>query len=544
MGQPIRKVTIVGGGTAGWLAATLIHSAYGKAQPDRPAVEVTLIESPNVPTVGVGEATVPLMAATLKLAAIPEREFFRRCNASFKLGVLFSQWNTGPDGKLIDYFNPFTRVPSLHGASVGYSYLRYGAGQTAFADTYSPVGALYAACKGPMPLAPSRDVKPVGHAFHLDAGKFAELLRETFIARGVTHVLDDMVGVEKNDRGLVAALLLKERGRHPVELVIDCTGFRGLLINKEMGEPFEDYSRYLGNNRALAVQLPHQDPDHLPPITRSTALGAGWVWRVPLYHRVGTGYVFSSAHRTDEEATAEFLAHLGPQGKGAEPRAIPMRIGRTRRPWSGNVVAIGLSSGFIEPLESTAIHAIDSSIRWLISYFPDSDFDDAPRDRFNTLTRRLFDEVRDFICLHYRLGNRTDDPYWIDARQALDVPDSLAENLELWKRTLPATFDLHNATLFSHDTYQAVLLGKRVYDTGYGDRDAVCRRAGDPEAWSKYLKRVSVGIRKAVKDLPDHRTLLTHLRGEAGPYAVLAAGAAKPKTAPQPLEKDVAAAIL
>ena len=183
-------------------------------------------------------------------------------------------------------------------------------------------------------------------------------------------------------------------------------------MSKVLEEPFVSYSKYLANDRAVAVQIPHPDPMKIPPVTRSTALGAGWSWRVPLFHRIGTGYVFSSAHRTDEAAKAELLAHLGLTPEEAEPRVIPMRIGRSKNLWVKNCVAVGLSGGFIEPLESTAIHMIDMSIRWLLAYFPDSDFADPLRNRYNKLMISLYDEVRDFICLHYALGNRTDDPYW------------------------------------------------------------------------------------------------------------------------------------
>ena len=319
--------------------------------------------------------------------------------------------------------------------------------------------------------------------------------------------------------------MLKEKGRLPVELVIDCTGFRGVLVNGALGEPFIDYSKYLANNRAAAVQIPHTQPDRMEPVTRSTALGAGWVWRVPLYNRVGTGYVFSSAHRSDEEACDELLAHLhettGDAAKGAEPRIIPIRVGRTRNPWVKNCVAIGLSGGFIEPLESTAIFMIEMSVRWLLDYFPDKDFASPLRDRFNKVATQLYDEVRDFICLHYALGNRTDSQYWIDAREELEVPDSLAANLELWKYALPTPSDLPSASLFSYHVYHAVMLGKQVYDTGYAATAPYSVGTLTREQWMQHVAKLRQKIDQTAKALPDHRTLLTSIRGELEPAPAL-----------------------
>jgi tryptophan halogenase len=520
MGAPITDVTIVGGGTAGWLTATLLQSILtrpGRAGKD---VKITLIESPNVPTVGVGEATVPGMPRTLRNAGIPEQEFFKTCNASFKLGVLFRKWNVDRDGQQIDYVNPFNPVPSIEGIDAGYFMLRHGAGALDFVQTYSAAVDLARAFKGPRALGAKEYDRRIGFAYHLDAGKFAHMLRDICVERGVTHILEDVVDVEQDERGYIAAVNLEESGRHPVQLVIDCTGFRGVIINQVLKEPFVSYSKYLANDKALAVQIPHSDPAKLPSVTQSTALGAGWVWRVPLYHRIGTGYVFSSAHRTDEQAMDEFLAHLGDEAKGAEPRVIPMRVGRTRNAWVKNCVAVGLSGGFIEPLESTAIHMIDTAVRWLATYFPDQDFPEPLRARYNKLSNALYDEVRDFICLHYALGNRTDDPYWIDARN-MEVPDSLAENLELWKHTLPGPYDLEFASLFSPGVYQTVLLGKRVYETGYGSPTMTATLPLRQEVWGRHLQNARAAIKQSVEAAADHRMLLTELRGEATPAPFL-----------------------
>lgn len=515
MVKPVNHVTIVGGGTAGWLTAALLQTYGRKKLAGRKPLKISLIESPNIPTVGVGEATVPAIVRTLQTAGFSEVEFFRRCNASFKLGVVFDNWNTDKNGKPVTYINPFSRAPNINGIEIANYFRKYGAGPLDYVQTYAPTVDLWKAHKGPRMAGAKEFDNSMAFAYHLDAGKFATMLTEHCVARGVEHIRENVLEVEKDARGNIAALKLDKTGKHKVELVVDCTGFRGLIINEALKEPFLSYSKYLANDKAMAVQVAHPDPDKIEPVTRSTALGAGWSWRVPLYNRIGTGYVYSSAHRTDEEARVEFLKHLGPLGKDAEPRVIPMRVGRNRNAWVKNCVAIGLSSGFIEPLESTAIYMIDMGIRWLLSYFPDSDYPDPLRDRYNHLVDQLYDEVRDFVCLHYRLGNRTDSQYWIDARTELEISDKLAENIELWRYNLPLPYDLPFSTLFDSGTYAAVLLGKRVYDTGYAKADISSGLSLDPDIWKRALVQMRQHTQKRVQGAADHRSLLTELRGEA-----------------------------
>ena len=360
MAEPIYEVTIVGGGTAGWLAALMCVTLLNR-DPDEPFTGATVIESPNIPTVGVGEATVPAMRELLKQLDIDEALFMARCNASFKLGVRFVDWDVDPRRDHSSFDHPFDGIGiDLRGVNPSYHFHKFGAveGAGPFGDHLSPSTLLIDNCKAPKQSGHGNYEFTVGYAYHLDAGLFAELLKEIAVSRGVMHVLDDVEAIEQDAAGLVTALELRERGRWPVEFVIDCTGFRGLIMNQSLNEPFVSFDRQLLNDRAVAVQIPHSDTARLEPCTRSTALEAGWSWRVPLFSRLGTGYVFSSAFKTDQEAIDEFLAHLGPAGAGAEPRVIAMRVGRSRRSWVGNCVAVGLSGGFIEPLESTAIFIV------------------------------------------------------------------------------------------------------------------------------------------------------------------------------------------
>ena len=531
MNNRLRKITIVGGGTAGWMTALILENEFSHTSSPKDRPRICLIESPNIATVGVGEATVPEMPRRLRLAGISERDFFRETNASFKLGVKFCNWNTDAKGNRIDYVNPFAYGQMLEGVDAAEYFLRFGNGDMDFTQSITPHDDLARHCKGARPLGEPEFQQRFGYAYHLDAVKFAGMLARFCTKRGVEHIRDEVQSVELDEGGNVSHLMLERAGRHDVEMVVDCTGFRGLIINQALGEPFLDYSAYLPNDRAMALQIEHPDPDRIESLTRSTALGAGWTWRVPLYNRVGTGYVYSSAHRTDDQAADEYLDWLGDSGKGATPRVIPMRIGRMRNGWVKNCVAIGLSGGFIEPLESTAIHMIDYSVRWLVENLPTRAIEPSLRTRYNREMDRLYNEVLDFICLHYRLNNRTDDPYWIDARTEMKIPDRLAENLELWQHRLPVERDIGPATLFGHRVYQAVLLGKQVYDTGFGPgiRDRI--RPLKKPVWFQFCKNAKADLALILKAMPDHKTLLRDIRGELERPAFGMALAAKPTVA-------------
>lgn len=513
--RQISHVTIVGGGTAGWMAATLLSRIHRRSD-GSPGLAVSVIESPSIAAVGVGEATVPAMPRTLQQLGISEQEFFRRCNASFKLCVRFRNWNVDDAGRPVEYLNIFEDDPLIVGHDLGAYYTRFGAGRaggdagTEFTRSFSPAARLVAECRGPRQIGAEDFSAATTYAYHLDAVAFADLLRETAVANGVTHIPDDVTDVKLDDRGFVSALELERGGRHAVELVIDCTGFRSLVLQKALGEPFESYGDYLMNDRALALQIPHSNVQRLDPCTSSTALGAGWVWNVPLYSRIGTGYVFSSRFRSDEEAIEEFLAHLGPAARGLEPRVIPIRLGHARRSWVKNCVAMGLSSGFIEPLESTAIFSIEMAIRWLYSYFPDLDFNPALADRYNSLINGFYDELRDFITLHFHLNNRTDSDYWITAREEMPIPDSLRENLAVWQSNLPRSYDLKSDQLFSHGVYTLVLIAKGFYR----DRMVAPNLNLEEATWNEFLRQSQDPLNALADHMPSHYDLVTSIRGD------------------------------
>jgi tryptophan 6-halogenase len=515
--KPISNITIVGGGTAGWLAAALL-SAFFRLPDGRAGVKISLIESPDIQSVGVGEATVPAMPRTLSQIGISESEVMTRCNATFKLAVKFSGWDVDENNQPVEFLNVFDSEPPLQGRHLAAYYTRFGAlRDTAqsgmdYASSYSPMPDLIAQCKAPRPLGLEEYAGMGTFAYHLDAGLFADLLREFTVARGVEHIQDNVLDVALDERGFVSSLQLEKGGRHPIELVIDCTGFRGLIINKALNEEFVSYSKYLMNDRAMALRIPHDDPTRIVPCTGSTALGAGWVWRVPLYTRLGTGYVFSSKFRTDDEAMREFTDHLGPASDGLEPRVIPLRVGQSRRAWVKNCVAMGLSSGFIEPLESTAIYSIEMAIRMLYSYFPNTGFDPALARRYNARINSFHDEIRDFIMLHYILGNRTDSPYWVAAREEMEIPDSLRENLEIWRQNLPGPHDLDSSQLFDHTTYISVLIAKGFYRNKFINNGTTV----DQAAWDAFVGDLKPQIDRMVASMPSHYDLVTSLRSDGG----------------------------
>jgi tryptophan 6-halogenase len=517
MGKPISSITIVGGGTTGWIVAAYLNQRLRWSPATGRDVKITLIESPEIGTIGVGEATVPTLKGTLQLLNVSEAEFMERTDASFKLGILFKDWNRDENGQPRRYVHPFTGGLTINGLHPGFGFKKYGLpGKPNTTDqdyvrTISHAREAIEGMRGPRALNGPAYRGALQYAYHVDAGRLAQFLGEICIARGVHHIRDNVVDVKLDSRGYVSALQLKERGEWPVELVIDCSGFRGLIINQVLKEPFESYSDYLLNDRAIPIQVPHDDPQKIESVTRSTALEAGWSWRIPLHSRVGTGYVFSSRFKTDDQAFDEFRTRLNGSANGAEPRVIKMRVGRTRRSWVNNCIAIGLSSGFLEPLESTAIMSVELQCRWLLYYLPTSDFEAPLRDQFNNATERLYDEVRDFLCIHFSQSTREDTPYWRAVRHEAKKSDLLKYQLELWRHALPGPMDPRKNTVFSHWSVSCLLMGKDFYrDSSLNESEMVT-----PQAWTRYCRDIWTRKRQMMARLANHRRLIDHVRSQA-----------------------------
>jgi len=539
MTKPITNITIVGGGTAGWIVAAYLNHRLQWGLTGRPDVRITVIESPTIPTVGVGEATVPTLKGTLRTLEISETEFIKRTNASFKLGIRFDNWQRRPDGTPYSYVHPFTGGGAVRGRNPGYSFWQYGLpGQPSasgddFIDTISHVRGAIDGFNGPRDLDAPDFSGPMQYAYHVDATLLAGFLKEVCIARGVDHLRDDVTEVTLDSQGAIASLSLAARGDWPVELVIDCTGFSGLLINKALGEPFVSYSDYLLNDRAIPVQVTRKDQRAIVPATVSRAMDSGWSWRIPLHSgRDGTGYVYCSAFGSDDQAAEDLAALNGADVAITDPRVIRMRVGRSRRSWVKNCVAIGSSSGFLEPLESTAIMSIELASRWLLQNFPTIDFEAPLQRQFNRNMERFYDEVRDFLGLHFSLSNREDTPYWRAVRHEAKLSDGLVENLAVWKHSLPSIADARTDTIFSHWSVQCVLFGKGFYDDAPLTRVDVTPN----DVWRVYWAEMRARKRATLKTLPDHFALLEaiHERGAIGESA-----GRSPKGAGLQFEDDV-----
>jgi flavin-dependent dehydrogenase len=510
----VQQVTIVGGGTAGWLTAAILNAKLNNVQTDH-RVEIVLIESPTVPIIGVGEGTLPSMVEDLKQIGIDENEFFRKCNASFKFGVRFEGWNLNEQGVPYSFTHPFGMVGEVDGIQAVYHFLthgphpgraRYDAGDSLSAGT--ELIRLHRAPRKVSDAGFSR-IGPGRYGYHVDAPKLAAFVRDFAIERGVTHILDDVDDATVDENGHISRLQLRRNGARSVELVVDCTGFQSRLIGKVLGEPFQPYSDHLLCDRAIPIQVPHTDGQPLQVCTSATAMSAGWIWKVPLYSRIGTGYVYSSAFRSDEEALHEICGHLRLDPAKVDSRVIRMRVGRMRRAWVGNCIAIGLSGGFIEPLEATAIVTIAFAARQLVKNFPTKPIPQALADQFNRRMQTTYEMIRDFIVCHYYTSNRT-EPFWVAARSPSVVSELLKQNLELWHHRLPEQDDLPTTRPFSSASYAACLaskgyfgkLGLRLQQTSHRD---------SWKAFGQHLERE----RAAVREMPAARHLLAQLRGES-----------------------------
>ena len=435
----IRSITIVGGGTAGWMAAAAFARLLGKQ------VSVTLIESDAIGTVGVGEASIPKMAVFNRMLGIDENEFLRETQGTFKLGIEFVDWWRIGER----YLHPFGAFGvDMNGVSFHAHWLRLKqAGDRRRIEEYSLQALAIEAARFMRPISNGNSpLSTIAYAFHFDAGRYAAMLRRYAEARGVERREGRVVDVVLSGTdGLIDTVLLEDGTRIGADLFIDCSGFRGLLIEEAMQAGYEDWSHWLSCDRAVAVPSARTDP--LLPLTRSTAKGSGWQWRIPLQHRTGNGYVYASRHLSDDAAAAALLGNLDGEAL-AEPRVIPFKTGRRSAFWIKNCVALGLASGFMEPLESTSIWMIQNGIARLMAMFPDRDFAPATIARYNRMVGREFEQIRDFLILHYKATARDDTPFWRECR-AMAIPERLEEKVRVFReqgRTFRDDDELFNAT--------------------------------------------------------------------------------------------------
>jgi tryptophan halogenase len=485
----IRKVVIVGGGTAGWMAAAALSAMLPSG-----SVEIVLVESDEIGTVGVGEATIPPLIAFNDMLGLNEDEFVAATKATFKLGIEFVDW--GAPGER--YFHPFgAHGADFNGVHFHQLYLRE-AERRPLPDIREWSMSAVAAALGRFarPGAGARlPLSQLVYAFHFDAGLYAQFLRRYAESKGVLRIEGKIVEASlDSESGHVRSVALADGRTLEGELFIDCSGFRGLLIEEKLGTGYEDWSRWLPCDRAAAV--PCALPGPPDPFTRSTAHSAGWQWRIPLQHRMGNGLVYSSAHLEREQAEAVLLSNL--EGEAlAQPRHLSFTAGMRRLAWNANVVSLGLSSGFIEPLESTSIHLVQSGIAKLLALFPDQRFNPVERNEYNRQMRDVFEDVRDFIVLHYKATRRDDSEFWNYCR-TMDVPDKLASKLELWRSKGRIFRD--GQELFGAPSWVAVLLGQGVVP----EEQEPAVRAINVAVAADSLDKMHVSYRRMAEQMPAH----------------------------------------
>ncbi|QAY75339.1 tryptophan halogenase family protein [Sphingosinicella sp. BN140058] len=491
MSGPIETVIIVGGGTAGWMTAAAMARLLGRT------VSIKLVESDAIGTVGVGEATIPTIRDFNRLLGIDEDDFVRRTQGSFKLGIEFVDWlRLGHR-----YIHPFGTI-GRDTQTVRFSQLWLKLVQQEDSENADPLGAFSASTLaaemgrfGRPETSPNHPLSTLAYAFHFDAALYARYLRGWSEDRGVERIEGRIISVERDpENGFIRTLHLEDGSMLSGDLFVDCSGFRSLLLGETLHEPFVDWSHWLPCDRAIA--LPCTPAGALLPYTRSTADGAGWRWRIPLQHRTGNGYVYSSAHLTDDDAHRRLLETLDGAPAG-EPRRLRFLAGHRRKLWHGNVVAVGLSGGFLEPLESTSIHLIQTAISRLMLLFPDKDMDVAERDEFNRQSALEYAQIRDFLILHYHATERRDTSFWSDCA-AMTLPDSLREKLDLF-RSKGRVFRSGDE-LFSEDSWLSVLIGQGVRPRGH---DPVADTI-DPDALRGQMNGLREALRRAVETLPSH----------------------------------------
>lgn len=498
----IQKIVIAGGGTAGWMVAAALSKVL---QPL--GISISLIESDEIGSIGVGEATIPAIHAFNSMLGLDQPEFMRFCKATFKLGIQFNDWGAMGDS----YIHPFAAYGrDLHNINFHELWLKYAGLETPASsfDDYNLCAVAAKAGRFTHPVSgKATEAGMLGYAFHFDASLYAQYLRRYSVARGVARIEGKISEVLQDSlSGLITGLRLESATVVDGDLFIDCTGFRGLLIEQCLKSGYDDWNHWLPCDRAVAVQSESHEPP--VPYTRSTADTAGWRWRIPLQHRVGHGYVYSSQHISDDEAQAQLLNTLDGRTLST-PRRIRFVTGRRRVFWNKNCVAIGLAAGFMEPLESTSIHLIHTSVLRLLAFFPDKRFDPAEVAAFNRATASEYEATRDFLILHYKATVRDDSPFW---RQCLDmeIPDTLQTAIDLFR--VKGRLLTSRDHLFSQHSWLSVMIGQGLDPAGYDPLvDGI-----PPDVLQNHMEQTRKAIGRVVAEMPIHETYIKHFCGLKG----------------------------
>ena len=485
---PIRKILIAGGGSSGWMTAALLARLF------QGLYEIVLVESDEIGTIGVGEATIPAIKKYNELLGLDENEFMARTQGSFKLGIQFVDWwkqgssyihgfgVIGQDWEWLRMHHYWLKAEQQGRAQdfAAYSINTAAALENKFVRAQTQMG--------------DSPLSQIAHAFHFDASLFARFLSSYAQERGVRRREGKIADVTlRSDDGFIESVTMDDGEVIGADLFVDCSGFRGLFINQALGVGFDDWSHWLPCDRAIAV--PCERSDNFTPYTRSTAHGAGWQWRIPLQHRTGNGHVFSTRFMDDAEAERILLANLDGAPR-ADPFKVDFKAGKRRELWHKNCVAVGLAGGFLEPLESTSLHLVQAGIIRLVRLLPDAGFDPATIAEFNRQTDFEYERIRDFIILHYKLTSRTDTELWRYCG-AMDVPDTVTWKIEHFRRH--GRLVQRDADLFGPPSWLAVHVGQGNLPQGMDP--LLPLRGNDP---ADYLLKLEGALARAAEAMPSH----------------------------------------
>ncbi|WP_251359828.1 tryptophan halogenase family protein [Kangiella sp. TOML190] len=495
-----RRVTIVGGGSSGWIAAAYLQKALNNGI--KPEVEITLIESPDIPRISVGEATIPSMRHLLHVIGVNEAEFMKATDATFKQSIKYTNW-LHKDNSF--YHHPFSRARKQPLDFSAQEWLESDQ-SIPFMETCSEQPIICEMGLSPLGFGRNNMGAPLSYAYHMNAQKFADYLRDISVAQGVKHILANVIDIDMKDSQTITAVKTDTEQTIEADLFIDCTGFRAKLIEEKLNVSWEDHSQWLLCDRAITMHIPYEDyfPGMVRPYTTASALSNGWIWDIPMQSQRSIGYVHSSAFISEEDAEKEMRSYQGGNTSQLDSRTVYFKVGRRQQNWKGNCVAIGLSGGFIEPLESTGLYLSDLGVVALAEYFPYTDKDLKPMAfRYNRILSNRFYEILDFINMHYCLSKRTDTEFWKEVQKPERINPRLKAKLDFWKMRPPMmsdfddqffldqkeqafnftceTFDARNpvdtAGLWNHESYECILYGMHFnsenYDALYGNNRQV-----------------------------------------------------------------------
>lgn len=510
MSEQIREIVILGGGSAGWLTAAVLAADHDTASGT--GLRITLIESPDVATIGVGEGTWPTMRDTLRRTGVTETDFIRECDGAFKQGSKFARWTRDHEDDY--YYHPFVLPQGYLETNVVAGWLERS--EVPFGKLVSFQPHLCEAGKAPKQFSTPEYAAVANYAYHLDAGKLGVFMRKHCIERlGVRHVSDHMTAVNTHDNGDIASLQTRNNGAITGDLFIDCSGMRALLIGQHYGVEIDSQKHVLFNDRAIALQVPYAEPDW--PIacqTISTAQSSGWIWDIGLQTRRGVGHVYSSTHTTDDAAAEELRRYVvATGGREQDVYTLPkitIKPGFRRRSWHRNCLAIGLASGFMEPLEASSLVLVELAAGMLSDQMPATRAAmDIVAARYNDAFSYRWERVVDFLKLHYVLTQRGDTDYWRDNCRSESIPERLRELLELWRYQPPSRYDLYRVEeVFPSASYQYILYGMGFKP----DRRPLTRRMDDVPRAQMYAREAADLTRKMLAALPGHREMLDHIR--------------------------------